>query len=212
MTAWRSEDWNLVATARAFRYVLATCDEAVPKYGARGHVRVARGGRAGSNSTPSVRTKVLKPAHAMSNIAVWPRGRCAPLEPPTSRAAAGAASEGRRLPNPVAGARLADRRTISRRGPRVEWRLRPSASGRVVYGLRERAAGRGVDLTQGSRIAAIAAGIALSTGGAGRAGPTLSPLIAATSNLLPVRAITAQSNDYCLKADEMAPRTVPSLG
>ena len=27
-----------------------------------------------------------KPAHAMLNIAVWPRGRCAPFEPPASRA------------------------------------------------------------------------------------------------------------------------------
>ena len=44
--------------------------------------------------------KARKPAHAMSNIAVWPRGRCAPLEPPTSRAAAGAASGGCRHREP----------------------------------------------------------------------------------------------------------------
>ena len=80
-----------------------------------------------------------KPAHAMLNIAVWPMGRSAPLEPPTSRAAAGAASGDR---------------TINRRRSRVEWGLRPSASRRGVYGLRERAVGRGVDLTQGFGIAA----------------------------------------------------------
>ena len=53
--------------------------------------------------------RCLSQPHAMSNIAVWPRGRCAPLEPPTSRAAAGPASGGCRRREP--------RRRCDPRGP-----------------------------------------------------------------------------------------------
>ena len=49
----------------------------------------------------------------MLNIALWRGDAAPPFEPPASRAAAGAAGgRGRRPPNPVAGALIADRRTV----------------------------------------------------------------------------------------------------
>ena len=84
---------------------------------------------------PWTDTKVLKPAHAMSNIAVWPRGRCAPLEPPTSRAAAGAASGGCRHREP--------RRRCDHRAPPQRHRRssRPRSAEHAAYRHEAAAAG-----------------------------------------------------------------------